>query len=671
MDRTGWYALARRGELEEGDTRDVRVWGRDYTLTLRDGEPVVFDAEGRRPNAKFMVGWIAVSMFGELNDPVWPHPLSPHDGWGRAALAWIEENAEDAFGELLRACQGIDLRTRDLERVRARLEPRALAVRRTLNAFLQAVIPRCDLLVPLRKELQVRDAESGPQGWYASHVVLNHNIEWHNRRTLGGLLLAASYVLEPETSRVLGDLARRCYVHVPNLGPAAQYLGRCVTFALAHGDLEACRALLEVTPTFRTAGPQRMAGVAAWRQAEALGVTGKAVVDDLVPFHGLDEHGRFARTLGEVTFSIVVDGGGVETTWRRGSRKPTKGAPKALREAHPEEVRELQALGRAVQKTYAHCLEVLARDPDPLPEGRVTLRAGHPIWAAVLAAEVPEETEVAEPIDLEEVLASVYASPDDDGPRLVLADLLQEAGDPRGAFIVKQISKPGARGTKSLVKKHLADWLGDLEPGVARSSVVFERGFPARVELKRHTRLPRTRAWRTVTTILAPLHQLNALGALAEEGLLPSLRTLVPLWKAREPRLSVEMLAPFRMLQTLDLRRSAPSAELIPQLEMPHVLWSAYDVRVLQDAVAESIGCFELHCHGWVFTLENDEVVARLSEAPKDVTADVALARLLGRLPRSVPFRTEHPEPLPETDAALIRLGRVKPPTPANTFDIF
>lgn len=175
MDRTGWYALARRGELEEGDTRDVRVWGRDYTLTLRDGEPVVFDAEGRRPNAKFMVGWIAVSMFGELNDPVWPHPLSPHDGWGRAALAWIEENAEDAFGELLRACQGIDLRTRDLERVRARLEPRALAVRRTLNAFLQDVIPRCDLLVPLRKELQVRDAESGPQGWYASHVVLNHS----------------------------------------------------------------------------------------------------------------------------------------------------------------------------------------------------------------------------------------------------------------------------------------------------------------------------------------------------------------------------------------------------------------------------------------------------------------------------------------------------------------
>src|SRR5678816_2068824 len=36
------------------------------------------------------------------------------------------------------------------------------------------------------------------------------------------------------------------------------------------------------------------------------------------------------------------------------------------------------------------------------------------------------------------LLQSVYATPDDDAPRLVYADVLQQAGDPRGELIVLQ-----------------------------------------------------------------------------------------------------------------------------------------------------------------------------------------------------------------------------------------
>jgi uncharacterized protein (TIGR02996 family) len=51
----------------------------------------------------------------------------------------------------------------------------------------------------------------------------------------------------------------------------------------------------------------------------------------------------------------------------------------------------------------------------------------------------------------EELLAAVYAAPDDDGPRLVLADVLLEAGDPWGELIALQCrrapdEKPSARG---------------------------------------------------------------------------------------------------------------------------------------------------------------------------------------------------------------------------------
>jgi uncharacterized protein (TIGR02996 family) len=44
----------------------------------------------------------------------------------------------------------------------------------------------------------------------------------------------------------------------------------------------------------------------------------------------------------------------------------------------------------------------------------------------------------------DKLLAEVYASPDDDAPRLVYADWLQERDDPRGEFIALQIAR--ARG---------------------------------------------------------------------------------------------------------------------------------------------------------------------------------------------------------------------------------
>ncbi len=47
------------------------------------------------------------------------------------------------------------------------------------------------------------------------------------------------------------------------------------------------------------------------------------------------------------------------------------------------------------------------------------------------------------------LFAEVYARPDDDAPRLVLADHLLELGDPRGEFLALQLAKgkptPSAR----------------------------------------------------------------------------------------------------------------------------------------------------------------------------------------------------------------------------------
>jgi uncharacterized protein (TIGR02996 family) len=82
----------------------------------------------------------------------------------------------------------------------------------------------------------------------------------------------------------------------------------------------------------------------------------------------------------------------------------------------------------------------------------------------------------------------VGETPDDDTARAVLADSLQEQGDPRGEFITIQLQEARGEATDeaiaraaALVKEHGKTWLGTLRPIIYRAE--FRRGFLARIEL--------------------------------------------------------------------------------------------------------------------------------------------------------------------------------------------
>ncbi|MCA9665606.1 MAG: TIGR02996 domain-containing protein [Myxococcales bacterium] len=88
-----------------------------------------------------------------------------------------------------------------------------------------------------------------------------------------------------------------------------------------------------------------------------------------------------------------------------------------------------------------------------------------------------------------ELLAAIYQDPDDDDSRRVYADLLQEAGDPRGELIGLQLqqargaaSSKEERRVRALLRAHRGQWIGeDLERVL--NKVVFERGFLFAAEL--------------------------------------------------------------------------------------------------------------------------------------------------------------------------------------------
>ena len=111
------------------------------------------------------------------------------------------------------------------------------------------------------------------------------------------------------------------------------------------------------------------------------------------------------------------------------------------------------------------------------------------------------------------LLADIYANPADDAPRLVLADLLLERGDPRGELITLQLERKGepTERERQLLKKHGKAWMGALAPvlswGRGYAHTEFRRGFVAKADIilsvgKKLDPIRNDPAWATVEELL-------------------------------------------------------------------------------------------------------------------------------------------------------------------------
>jgi uncharacterized protein (TIGR02996 family) len=81
----------------------------------------------------------------------------------------------------------------------------------------------------------------------------------------------------------------------------------------------------------------------------------------------------------------------------------------------------------------------------------------------------------------DELFAQIAEHPDDDALKHVLADLLQQRGDPRGELIALQLANREAERVKTLIAQHRDTWLGPLAP--IAGEVAFEKGFLASIQL--------------------------------------------------------------------------------------------------------------------------------------------------------------------------------------------
>ncbi len=119
------------------------------------------------------------------------------------------------------------------------------------------------------------------------------------------------------------------------------------------------------------------------------------------------------------------------------------------------------------------------------------------------------------PASTDALFATVYAAPNADGPRAVLADHLLELGDPRGELIALQLAKlrtplshASARREKQLLDDHELSWLGPLGAVILPTTTVWERGFLVAAQARLHGDTVGDPRWATVRKLqlLAPDH---------------------------------------------------------------------------------------------------------------------------------------------------------------------
>ncbi len=201
---------------------------------------------------------------------------------------------------------------------------------------------------------------------------LNHDIsiqDERERELLRGLIWASSDFLDDALCSSLADFALRCYRKVPDYGPLSPKLGNAAAYALSHaGGVVGLGPLARVLAKVKYPSAKKQIDRYLSEAAERAGVTRDELDEISVPDFGLDDGVR-QQTLGEHTAQLVLVGTKAELRWLNAKGKPQKTVPKAVKESHADELkdlkREVKELG-GLAEAQVQRLERLWLRPKPI-----------------------------------------------------------------------------------------------------------------------------------------------------------------------------------------------------------------------------------------------------------------------------------------------------------------
>lgn len=184
---------------------------------------------------------------------------------------------------------------------------------------------------------------------------VNQTYDAVNVPTLRGLIwLVGLLPAQPDTARLLGSLVETSLRKIPGVGPRSPKVANTAVHTLARIESEdalAQIARLAARVTYK--GTLKELNTALDARAAALGLTRHEVEELAVPAYGLTGVGVRVDDLGGVIARTTVDATGVHTTWTTAQGRTVKSVPAAVRRDHPDELRELKAATKDVEKMLA------------------------------------------------------------------------------------------------------------------------------------------------------------------------------------------------------------------------------------------------------------------------------------------------------------------------------
>lgn len=271
-------------------------------------------------------------------------PIVKGEAWSDAALADLEElptEQKPHWLKLLNACikaTGSAPTSKWLKLAETLMNEVGFA------QFRQAVLKWFPLVDKPRTQRIERWGEYQPDP--------NYLIDPVNADVLKGLVWLCAQQEDKEIARALTALAVSAYRKVPFLGPRCVRVGNACVWALGAmpgADGVGQLALLKVKVKNRPA--QKGIEKALDTAAKRIGLPRAEIEELAVPTYGLDEVGSCQEQLAGFTAELIVTGTtSVELRWLKPDGKRQSSAPQAVKEQHPEELKELNQAVKDIRK---------------------------------------------------------------------------------------------------------------------------------------------------------------------------------------------------------------------------------------------------------------------------------------------------------------------------------
>jgi hypothetical protein len=173
-----------------------------------------------------------------------------------------------------------------------------------------------------------------------------------NMDLLRGLAWTSGLWAEKTTARALTSLALSSFRKVPGKGPRATRVGNACIGALGlMGSQDALGQLALLKVKVKFGGAQAAIEKALNKLAEKLGTPRDDLEEMGVPAYCLTEVGCLKLPLGDFTAELVIkDSRSAEILWKRSDGKPQKSLPASVKQQHAEDVKELLATKKDIEK---------------------------------------------------------------------------------------------------------------------------------------------------------------------------------------------------------------------------------------------------------------------------------------------------------------------------------